>query len=81
MKLKDTIELMQSADYKDRFKAEYYQLENRLNGLKAMLEKWDNGNLAFTPTSTRETYDKQLHAMIDYISVLEIRAYEEGIEL
>ena len=46
-----------------------------------MLEKWDNGSLAFTPTSTRETYDKQLQAMIDYISVLEIRAYEEGIEL
>ena len=24
--LKDTIELMNSSDYKDRFKAEYYQL-------------------------------------------------------
>lgn len=27
--LKDTIELMNSSDYKDRFKAEYYQLEIR----------------------------------------------------
>lgn len=26
--LKDTIELMNSSDYKDRFKAEYYQLKN-----------------------------------------------------
>lgn len=26
--LKDTIELMNSSDYKDRFKAEYYQLQN-----------------------------------------------------
>lgn len=25
MELKDTIELMQSTDYKDRFKAEYWQ--------------------------------------------------------
>ena len=25
--LKDTIELMNSSDYKDRFKAEYYQLK------------------------------------------------------
>ena len=81
MILKDTIKMMTSTDYKERFKAEYYQLEIRLNGLKAMLEKWDNCSLAFTPTSTRETYDKQLQAMIDYISVLEIRAYEEGIEL
>ena len=81
MILKDTIKMMTSTDYKERFRAEYYQLEIRLKGLKAMLEKWDNGSLAFTPTSTRETYDKQLQAMIDYISVLEIRAYEEGIEL
>lgn len=29
MELKDTIELMQSSDYKDRFKAEYYQLADR----------------------------------------------------
>ena len=29
MELKDTIELMQSTDYKDRFKAEYYQLIER----------------------------------------------------
>lgn len=27
--LKDTIELMNSSDYKDRFKAEYYQLKIR----------------------------------------------------
>ena len=40
MKLTDTIELMQSNDYKDRFRAEYYQLENRCNGLKTMLDKW-----------------------------------------
>ena len=26
MELKDTVSLMQSADYKERFKAEYYQL-------------------------------------------------------
>ena len=31
--LKDTVELMQSEDYKKRFKAEYYQLEIRLDKL------------------------------------------------
>lgn len=29
--LKDTIELMNSSDYKDRFKAEYYQLKNQIH--------------------------------------------------
>lgn len=31
--LKDTIELMNSSDYKDRFKAEYYQLKIRYTKL------------------------------------------------
>lgn len=33
--LKDTIELMNSSDYKDRFKAEYYQLKIRYTKLHA----------------------------------------------
>ena len=28
MELKETIEMMTSADYKERFKAEYYQLKS-----------------------------------------------------
>ena len=37
MTLQDTVALMNSADYKERFKAEYYQLANRFKGLKKML--------------------------------------------
>ena len=33
MELKDTIDLMTSDDYKDRFKAEYYQTKIRYNKL------------------------------------------------
>ena len=33
MKLKDTVEMMNSNDYKERFKAEYYQLVTRYKGL------------------------------------------------
>ena len=33
MQLKDTVEMMTSEDFKERFKAEYYQLLNRLNSL------------------------------------------------
>ena len=43
--LKDTVELMNSADYKERFKAEFAQVVIRYQKLKAMLEKWDNGEL------------------------------------
>ena len=72
---------MKSPDYKKRFKAEYRQLRIRYEGLKRMCEKWDAGELDFTPTSPRVTYDTQMEAMFDYLCVLEIRAYDEGIDL
>lgn len=81
MELENTIELMQSTDYKDRFKAEYYQLTERYKKLKEMLEKWDKGELNFTPTCPRSTYNMQIKAMTDYMSVLEIRAIAEDVEL
>jgi hypothetical protein len=79
MELKDTIELMQSEDYKDRFKAEYYQIKIRLEKLKAMLDKWDKGELNFKPTCPRMIYDGQLQAMSDYCSALIARAAMENI--
>lgn len=79
--LKETVEMMNSADYKERFKAEYYQLVIRYQKLKAMLNKWDNGDLQFTPTCPRSTYNMQVRAMSDYMAVLEARAVMEGVEL
>ncbi len=38
MELKDTIEMMNSEDYKERFKAEYYQTLIRYNKLSEMVE-------------------------------------------
>lgn len=81
MKLTDTVEMMQSADYKERFKAEYAQLVIRFKGLKAMLEKWDSGTLEFVPTCPRSTYNMQIKAMADYIAVLEARAVMENVDL
>ena len=49
MELKDTVALMASADYKERFKAEYYQLVIRFKKLQTMLEKWDKANLILHP--------------------------------
>ena len=81
MELKDTIGMMQSEDYKERFKAEYQQNAIRFQKLRAMLEKWNKGELNFTPTCPRGVYNLQIRAMADYIAVLEARAAIEGIAL
>jgi hypothetical protein len=80
MVLKDTVNMMTSEDYKERFKAEYYQLKIRIDGLKKMLKSWDDGTLNFTPTCPRKLYDDQLNAMRDYLSILVIRSQMEGID-
>lgn len=81
MELADTAEMMMSEDYKERFRAEYGQVVIRHQKLKAMLEKLDKGELNFTPTCPRSTYDLQIKAMADYIAVLEARAVMEDILL
>ena len=81
MQLKDTIELMTSEDYKERFKAEYLQLKIRVEGLRKMLIKWDAGKLDFTPPCPRETYLTQKRYMEEYLNQLEVRAEIEDIEL
>lgn len=63
MTLRDTVELMESADYKERFVAEYQQLVIRYRGLRNILDKWDQGELEFTPTCPRSTYNMQIKAM------------------
>lgn len=81
MELRDTVEMMNSADYKERFKAECQQNVIRYQKLSAMLEKWDKGELNFEPTCPRSTYNMQIKAMTDYIAVLEARAVMEGVDL
>ena len=81
MKVSETVETITSNAYKERFKAEYYQLIIRYRKLKSMLDKWDNGNLDFEPICPRSTYNIQIKAMTDYIAVLEARAAIENIIL
>lgn len=81
MELKETVKLMNSNDYKERFLAEYFQVKIRYDKLKAMVEKWDKRELNFTPTCPRTIYDTQLQAMEDYLKVLEFRAKIENVNL
>ena len=76
-KLEETIELMTSPDYKDRFKAEFEQLCFRINKLNDFLDKWDKGELKITPNSPREWFERQRQAMYDYGQVLAARAIKE----
>ena len=81
MELKDTIDLMQSEDYKERFKAEYYQVKIRLEKLYEMLVRYDAGTLGFTPDCSIQLLKDQLSIMRDYLYALQVRAEIENIEL
>ena len=81
MELERLIELMRSEDYKDRFRAEYYQLEDRIDKLSNMLEIYKAGTLDFTPSCSYELLNNQLKAMNEYLLYLTIRAEIEGIEI
>lgn len=79
--LADTVDLMCSEDYKERFIAEYYQLKIRFDALNDMLIKWKAGTLDFVPTCTEGTFEDQLYYMNEYLKILRIRAEIEHIDL
>lgn len=95
MELKDTVEMMGSADYKERFKAEYYQTKIRYEKLKAFNNKIEASQRTacdpYTPIIKRveepkhdcpaEMLRSQQSIMGEYLHILEIRAVIEGIEL
>lgn len=79
--LNDTIELMNSEDYKDRFKAEYMQTKLRYNNLHKMIIKYEAGTLEFTPSCPIKILINQKAFMGNYLKQLEIRAEIENIDL
>ena len=81
IELKDTVEMMGSDDYKERFVAEYAQLKIRYNKLYAVLEKYAADKLDFKPTCPIEILYEQLDHMEAYLNVLETRAKYENIQL
>lgn len=88
--LEDTIAMMISKNYKDRFKAEYYQTKERYERLKAFNNKIEAANeTRFTPNYTGDVKHDCPDAMLreqqavmgQYLHILEVRAVIEGIEL
>ena len=81
LELKDTILLMNSADYNDRFVAEYFQVKVRAEKLSTLLKKYKDGTLDFKPKCSYEMLHEQLVYMENYKKVLEARAEIEGIDI
>ena len=91
--LKETTALMESADYKERFKAEYYQTKIRYEKLKTFNTKIEAartmeyrvGGMRICPMPEHDCPDgllcEQQCVMQNYLHILEVRAAIEGIEL
>lgn len=79
--LRDTVGLMESSNYKDRFKGEYWQTKIRYDKLHKMVVKYEANTLDFTPNTPLDILKKQLSYMGRYLYTLEIRAQLEGVEL
>ena len=80
-KMESTVDLMLSDDYKERFRAEFFQLYFRCDKLAKMLYDWEDGKLGFEPTCDHFMYVEQLKAMREYLHILAERAEEEGIDI
>lgn len=81
MELKNTVDWMNSKDYQERFKAEYYQTRIRYEKLHKMIVRYEAGTLDFTPTCSLELLKHQKSMMGQYLYDLEIRAELEKINL
>jgi len=79
--LEDTIELMKSDDYKERFVAEYMQTKIRYRNLHRLTVKMQAGTLEFIPDAPLSLLKDQKALMGQYLNQLEIRAEIEKIPL
>lgn len=84
MELKDTVEMMNSDDYKERFKAEYYQTKIRYEKLKKFnnkIEAYDKLPYDIQWITKEPKHDcpasllrEQQKVMGEYLHILEVRA-------
>lgn len=79
--LNETVELMNSSDYKERFKAEYWQTKIRYEKLHKMCIKYEAGTLPFKPDCPLNLLEEQKRHMGNYLHALEVRAEIEDVDL
>ena len=81
MTLSDTIELMQSENWKDRFKAEYLQTKIRYEKLHKLIIVREIGKLDFDTPVPIESWKTQAQHMGLYLYELEKQAVLHNIQL
>ena len=81
MELIETAEIMKSANYKDRFKAEYFQTDIRIRKLETFLKRYRSNELNFTPDCSTLLLQTQLDAMKTYRDILVRRAEIENVDI
>ena len=86
MELKDTVKGMQSADYKERFIAEYVQTNIRYIKLRNFCDRIEASQLCKNVEEPKHDCPlsllrEQQHNMGLYLHTLELRAVIEGIDL
>ena len=79
--LQETIGLMESADYKERFLAEYLQTKIRYEKLHKLIVRYHAGTLDFELSNPIELLEDQAKYMGQYLFILEVRAENEKINL
>lgn len=83
MELKDTIEMMTSEDYKERFRGEFCQLEIRAKKLLAFIRKCEDAQIEGKEEPRHECplslLRKQFDAMAEYLDILRKRALIENV--
>lgn len=79
--LEDTIEWMQSDDYKVRLKAEYWQLVIRMEKARNAVVHFIKPVLSTTAANRAEMLSDQFEIMKEYKKILEKRAFSENADL
>ena len=79
--LRDTIELMTSEDWKERFLAEYMQTKIRYEKLHDLIVKREVGKHGFETPIPLESWKEQAKHMGLYLFELEKQAAIHGIDL
>ena len=83
MELKDTIDMMASEDYRERFRGEFYQLEIRAKKLLAFIRKCEDARMEGKEEPRHDCplslLRKQFDAMVEYLNTLRKRAVIERV--
>lgn len=83
MELKDTIDMMASEDYKERFRGEFYQLEIRAKKLLAFIRKCEDAQIEGKEEPKHDCplslLRAQFDAMAEYLNILRKRALIENV--